>query len=370
MELDNIKQRRLRKLKAFFLLTLAACMFLLAFRHSDQSLLEISRQLGQTTMDEWLDYTWLSDGRCLVMRQVKDDFEADMCDVRLNRYTPVKAINQKILPLLRQFGLGWQISPDDHWVLWKCRTTDSGWCWNVSSTTNLVNLRWKASDYDCDQRIGSAQAWTQDSKHWMQLLCGEQEPRIIVHALDTPGKDRIIKLQLPEGVSVSPTSSDELTLLGVTYTGSALIAQAKKGAENPITSIVLYEAGLTTDTSHPRKYLVDLPQGVTVLDVELSGQGQQLALVLQSTKRPPLPLRLAERWFPFLHAGPARQINSMWISRIDGGAKREIGYIDAPAFSKAAIDMTAELKFGLRWARDGHHISYSYKKHLYIVRTD
>src|ERR1700685_2272662 len=102
-------------------------------------------------------------------------------------------------------------------------------------------------------------------------------------------------------------------------------------------SVDFYEGDLRTNAP-PRKWTVHLPKDWDLEQVEMSSRGDSVAWVVHTHPLSNLLMFLHRLVFPIKPA--SQSVTALYVSRIDGSAMREIGYVAIPSDADQDIEVS------------------------------
>jgi hypothetical protein len=286
-------------------------------------------------------YRWLSDREMLKITTVSGR------TTHLARFHIEQDIEEELPSLqkavLSAGGGAWPlVSPDGRWVV----------CWRVDLTPPRRKERLCAISLDGSQivlwpevsgGIGDylGHGWMPDSRTYFIVFVD----KILLYRVSTPGKverrrfpkispDNRLLTALPDGPLLAGWNSSRQ--------GFAMfqVQQVQIDAQPP-----------TVRTANMR-----LPPGARVRQVQISPQGDLLAWHLL-IDRPPPGSAWMEELLALLHTQPSSR-HSLWVSRVDGSAMHEIGYVQD-------YDLSA-----IQWVPGSHRLTFLRHGYLCSVRIE
>lgn len=365
----------------------------IALRHrGEPMLLDRAAILIPATEHVACPYLWLSDSTLLVEHDATyngpdraDWFRWDTSRRRLANDPLLKAA-------LRGAGIyGLQVSPAGDWLLSGVVTDGS-----LPARPRFYYVCRTDGTRALKQMAGhgfKTAVWLADGRHWIEIYAsngpdaswftfgrpgfsGVHITRLRVFDVDAPGRVRSLDVPATSLLNAPPTPQyGGRTLLPITADRFLI---CDRSGTNP-QRVTVREIDRTSPRPI-RTHAIMLPEGRGAKQLLFTPRGDRILWRLAEWRRPGWFRELIHRFVPaYTPVGTARM--SVWVSRIDGSAMREIGGVNnaVPEMRVAGGPMdleTGDMLWGppvpryLRWAPDGRRISFGYRGAIWTAPAD
>jgi hypothetical protein len=287
--------------------------------------------------DEFVDYRWLSDTVLLSGTGTWRLENPFLYDIATHRKTALTRLG-KLLKKDNDMGTNdWELSPDGRWLLWTME---------LYSDVRAARLDGSGFQITTLPPPGNAVGiigWEQDGRHWRAEgfdYSSEKMTNLFGGDVDTPGKRHSL-----------PLSGDK-SFIETKYAGDLMRDYDTNSieVERPV-------AGRTSDTAPT--VILHPPQGTKVEEAVQSEDRVRIAWLVVGTHT-----SLFSRWVHRLvpQYAASRATAELWLSRSDGRAMHELGYIPLKGDSDEA-----EKPHDLVWLPSGRAISFLYKDALWTL---
>jgi len=358
MTTEARKPKRRRYGRWIAALALIFCLTLAAAWHSRQrSLLEQSTKRANV-QDWWIGYYWLSDHQVLFSRW-PDRQGLYTYDIQTQKETFLRSLSRAVnKPDSVVCFDSLYVSPDGTRLLWSefGEEAEHGAWMDGSHYFTCVPRRYPGSASFTQVR------WTSDSRHWVAFVSDRLgKTQAMLYDDDSSHRPKTVP-------TVASSQFDPLESMGLISTqslvlGDHILACQWFGNQSVTPAVDILDIGIGSRTTGMKTYHVQLPPNVTIQEMVISPQGDQVAWHL-SMQAIPVWAQLLQRWVPRIHV-PGPLTEGVWVSRIDGTHWREIGSRDLKADEKYVPQLDR-----LRWVPGNKSLSFMYGLGLYTVPVE
>jgi hypothetical protein len=261
------------------------------------------------------------------------------------------------------------VSPNGRWAAWENFDYSRGMGGGAFCGHLFASLDGKhCADWNLDRHARRVGIWLNDSTHWATQVANLKDltlDRIVVGTVNTP--EQMQTYNLPKSCSLR---NGDLTLLyGDCIGESSLRFLAWKPQTTSIASLSLVEAKLGQGAYEDRKWAIDSGDRGQIMNVVVSPEGQRIAWVVWTERQPPIYNIL--RRILRIDALRPKSVATIWVSKLDGTDRHEIGWIDVgpvlPTPNVIPSQQPDRLPQQLAWTPDGKDLSYIVDDNLWMV---
>lgn len=233
-------------------------------------------------------------------------------------------------------------SPDGKWLLWP--PAPGSQTWSAARVADGRRLEWESPEKVTDDGQGF---WMPDGRRWVEMLDADRDTRLRVRGIDNAGAAGAFEIR--HGFLVNHYRHlgflDATRAIGVgQWVGDGAVGVA--------------EYAVTPNPPSGRFFLLKAPpDAYGPVEAALSPGGDRLAWRFEH-KPPPFGLTFFNGTALGRSFEPSRV--GLWVSRIDGGDMRLIGFVNV---GTGAMEM-------LRWTPDGKRVSFLHQNQLWSVPAD
>ncbi|MCW3053060.1 MAG: hypothetical protein JWN14_2230 [Chthonomonadales bacterium] len=354
------KFRRLRGSLA--LLLLIAMIGIVIFRQQcSPELLEVSHPILHPGRGDDDTFVWEGIEDLIVVRE---RYSITRNHVTTNAQSPLSSAPDRLLnrerPVTHDIGnLEVRKSPDGKWLEWKPH-------WGCTYLLSLVGP--EHLPYTEDPDVEARQfVWFADSKRYAVFSFepfSSKDASLAVRGRETFANVYLADLRKPgkrRSLPVTPAGlmdrNDVLASVGLDHQILPAASDSRRAAAKAVSTLTLYQCVFGKTAELQKCADIPISTGARIDEAALTSDGKRLAWIEDTETRSPVRSFL-HRLIPAIKETP-NATASLWVSRIDGTAKRESGFVTAPHKS----DVLA-----LQWLPDNRHLSFVYGDTLYIVK--
>ncbi|MCW3053941.1 MAG: hypothetical protein JWN14_3111 [Chthonomonadales bacterium] len=207
--------------------------------------------------------------------------------------------------------------------------------------------------------------WTADSRHWVAFVNGPDTGgiRAILYDDDPSHKPQTFPAPTSDRsgnrlVDMILSSNDRQSFVHKDH----LLTWAMEGYMPMTSAVNIVDIGIGGRTSVKSRSIPLLPD-TTLVQVMLSPQRDRIAWQ-QVREEIPEWIRIVRRWFPRMHMQEVQR-ESLWVSRIDGTERHEIGGQD-----RHADEQSTEFLSDLQWVPGSNRLGFRYGAACYTVSAE
>ncbi|BCM89654.1 hypothetical protein IAD21_01501 [Abditibacteriota bacterium] len=285
-------------------------------------------------------YDWITANQLLIfrfmgVRRNREIWRLSSRNRANGKETPLPALSAKFNESYGVHGRH-SISPDGQWLLWM---GEKGHCAAMLDGSHFIT--WQ-SNPKSGYGYGEAD-WLGDSRHWVERIRGTdgRVKGFIRHDVLTHREQERIKLRPADPLHIRSGSPYSIPM--VAWDNHILVATS--GWPESYSQSYVIQIGIGA-RAHERTYLVKAPKGwLFKYWPTLSHSGKRVAWECQPQN--PSEVAKAEA--------------SLWVSDIDGHRMHQIGSIENEKYNGI---------IRVKWLPDGQHLSFEYRRALYVVSAE
>ncbi len=367
---------------------LLATIFLVTQR--EPRLLDHATRVGDPTFPVWgrLGCEWLSSHELLIQSGTWQHSIYLRHDLRTGQDLKLTTFTQ----LNYQFH-DWkeEASSDGRWYLAVRGGDNTGDAVDAASLLDDRRLSWSWSGKKCPIKwpyhadsIPFVEArWMPDGRRWAEFLCTDAAggdafaspleasrcPYVLTGDITAPTRVRAVRVAPSSPLNMLAREFRLMRNYGrlVLLPEDRVLLCLTNGFDSEGVRIDMTLTDLYKNDRPLRKVSYTLPDGEILEDMEIAPSGEYIAWRFRRDTVSPVA-RLLHRIWPAYSEKP-RSRTSLWVSRPDGTAFRELGYVDTPYVGPRAI--TAEnMDLGsLQWLPGGKELSFKLDNALWTLRV-
>jgi hypothetical protein len=318
----------------------------------EPELLQRATRVTELPADQWTQvYAWLSDHEIFLIRDgtkgafytgaAGPDWQAFRRDLRTGTDTPLSNLNV-LLKSSRAGNPGVNLSSDGKWMLWEA------WFQFVATEAARLDgsakeiVAWPHTYYDYDnERRHNATYWIGNSHAWVEFpMLPVNDYHVlyaIVHNVDHPGYHKRIRI-----APSSPLNAGDIYDACVISMRQMLSVHLT----SPANSQVIYTTDLAAGGRRRHRYVLHAEPGTYFVEIVFSHRGDRVI------------------WLTSRSEGN-KEIENLWISRLDRAGKHSLGKLILPGAHSPADRVAV-----LQWLPDDKRISFMYQEALWTIPTD
>lgn len=371
-----MRTRRAGLLSALFLLLACGTTLLFVFLPRETLLRDKATRIADTKGWDfgWTGYHWINNRELLFCKLNPpedpeiDNFHFYKHDVSTGKDTYLAALTR-----LMQHSFGKHsecgISPDGQRLLW---TGPGDWGKSLADQKRVAyhgnhDALWSATlegeqPFLWRKTNFGLVSWMSDSRHLVEYTLNAK--------LDQYNYETIYDIE-------NPKTNRRFAVLQCNTPGTIiannhlLVTTGKESdsPEDPIQTLEVSETEAGQETPMSHKYLLHLPFKAEVRAESFAPSGEFILLALvQEDTLPPLYAWL-HRCIPAFKP-PSRPKISFWVSRLDSGQMREVGYLPLEPDTVNGGILMDSMPVDIQWTPDGKRLSFKLQDALYTVPID